>query len=190
MKRHKIGIFGSAADNPKKVIAKAKELGKVLGKQNAILVTGASTGLPYEVASIAHKSGLEIWGFSPAINLVSQTKLFPDCDPAIYKKLFYIPAAYEFLKNPAVCLKYRNVSSTATVDAGIIISGRWGSMNEFTNLYDMGKVIGVLTGTGGIADELEDLNKKIAKKSNAVVFFHGDPKELIQRVLKELNKRK
>ena len=33
-------------------------------------------------------------------------------------------------------------------------------MNEFTNLYDMGKVIGVLTGTGGIADELELLNQK------------------------------
>lgn len=59
---------------------------------------------------------------------------------------------------------YHNVLTTAACDAGIIIAGRWGSMNEFTNLYDMGKVIGVLTGTGGIADELPQLLKKISKK--------------------------
>ena len=61
--------------------------------------------------------------------------------------------------------KYRNVSSTANCDAGIIISGRWGTMNEFTNLYDMGKVIGILTETSGVADEIKNLSKKINKET-------------------------
>jgi len=60
------------------------------------------------------------------------------------------------------------------------------TMNEFTNLIDMGKVIGVLRGTGGIADELEQLTKKINKPSKAKVIFHDSPKELVQEVLKEL----
>ena len=79
--------------------------------------------------------------------------------------------------------------STATADAGIIISGRWGTMNEFTNLYDMGKVIGVLTGFGGIADELPSLSKKINKQSKAKVFFSDNPDTLVSEIINELKQR-
>ena len=60
-------------------------------------------------------------------------------------------------------------------------------MNEFTNLYDMGKVIGVLTGTGGIAEELVTLNQKITKKSAAKVIFNSSPEQLVQEILNELS---
>jgi len=35
----------------------------------------------------------------------------------------------------------------------MIISGGWGGLNEFTNLLYDGKPIGVLIGTGGVADD-------------------------------------
>ena len=76
------------------------------------------------------------------------------------------------------------------MDAGIIISGRWGTMNEFTNLHDMGKVIGVLTGTGGVADDLSSLSKKIHKPSKAVVIFDSSPEQLVKRILEELKHRR
>jgi ethanolamine utilization protein EutP (predicted NTPase) len=60
-------------------------------------------------------------------------------------------------------------------------------MNEFTNLFDMGKVIGVLTKTDGIADEFERLNKIIKKPGKAKVIFNDDPEELIDMVLAELS---
>lgn len=60
-------------------------------------------------------------------------------------------------------------------------------MNEFTNLYDMGKVVGILTGTGGIADELENLNKRIKKKSKAKILFDNSPEKLIQKIIDKLN---
>ncbi len=63
-------------------------------------------------------------------------------------------------------------------------------MNEFTNLYDFGKVIGILTGTGGIADELKSLNKKIHKPGRAKVLFSNSVQKLVELVLKELQKRK
>lgn len=185
--RFKMGIFGSAEGNLEKIFNKAHLLGKELGKQNIIVITGASTGLPYEVAKTAKAAGAEIWGYSQATNLKDQEKLSPGCDSSIYKKLIFVPKNYRFANNNAVCKKYRNVTSTATCDAGIIIAGRWGTLNEFTNLYDMGKVIGVLTGTGGIADELQNLSKKINKKSKAKILFNDSPAILVKGVLHELS---
>lgn len=184
--KYKIGVFGSAEGNLGKVIPKAHALGKKLGEISAIVITGASTGLPYEVAKTAKDNGSEVWGYSQARTLKDQENLTPNCDPSIYKKLIFIPQNYEFASNNDVCKKYRNVTSTATCDAGIIIAGRWGTLNEFTNLYDMGKVIGVLTGTGGIADELPYLCKKINKKSKAKIIFSDSPRDLIAIVIAQL----
>lgn len=188
--KYKIGVFGSAEGDLDKLIDIAHKLGEELATHNVILITGASTGLPYEVAKTAKKAGTEIWGYSQATNLKDQQKLSPGCDSSIYKKLIYIPKSYEFASDYSVCKKYRNVTSTANCDAGIIIAGRWGTMNEFTNLYDMGKVIGVLTATGGIADELPGLLKKISKKSKAKVLFSNSPKELIKKLIDELKIRR
>lgn len=187
--KYKIGVFGSAEGDIHKIFSQADALGKELGKNKAIVITGASTGLPYEVAKTAKEHGSEVWGFSQTTNLKEQEKLAPNCDYSIYKKLIYIPKNYEFVTNNAVCKKYRNVTSTATCDAGIIIAGRWGTLNEFTNLYDMGKIIGVLTDTGEVADELQNLNQKISKKSKAKVLFNSSAEILIQKVIMELKKR-
>lgn len=187
--KFKIGVFGSAEGDIQKIFNKAHALGKELGRNKAIIITGASTGLPYKVAKTAKENGAEIWGYSQARNLEDQEKLAPNCDSSIYKKLIYIPKDFPFASDIQVCKKYRNVISTANCDAGIIIAGRWGTLNEFTNLYDMGKVIGVLTDTGGVADELPSLNRKISKKSKAKVLFESSPKKLIQNVIKELEKR-
>lgn len=187
--KYKIGVFGSAVDEGNIVNKKAHKLGQVLSKQNLIVVTGACTGVPYEIAREAFRNGAEVWGYSPVLNINEQKKFTPNDDLSIYKKIIYIPKSFEFFSSLEVSKKYRNVISTANCDAGIIISGRWGTMNEFTNLYDLGKIIGVLTGTGGIADELPTLCKKINKKSKAKVFFSNSPNDLVNKVLKELNSR-
>lgn len=191
--KYKIGVFGSNVEDKllsEKSIEKTQELANILNKKNVILITGACSGLPYKVASRAAKKETDVWGFSPELNILDQKKFAPNDDFSIYKKLIFVPKAFPFFRDSLACKKYRNVMSTATCDAGIIISGRWGTMNEFTNLYDMGKVIGVLTGTGGVADELEKLDKKIKKKSKAKVFFNSSPKRLIKKVIDELQKRK
>lgn len=187
--KYKIGVFGSAEGNFNLILNKARELGKALGKRNVILITGATTGLPYEISLEAYKNGSEIWGFSAAVDFKNQKKITVGLDNTIFSKLFYIPRNYQFANNDNVARKYRNITSTVTCDAGIIVSGRWGTLNEFSNLYDFGKVIGVLTGTGGIADELSYLNKKIHKPGKAEIYFNDSPKELIEKVLTALKKR-
>ena len=189
MNKLKIGIFGSAAHEEDQIIQKAISLGKVLGKykDQIILITGISTGIPHTVVAEIAKQGVEIWGYSPEIHLASQQKEFPDCDSSIYKKLFYVPREFEFVQNASVRKKYRNVISTANCDAGIVISGRWGTLNEFTNLTDMGKVVGVFTGTGGAADEIEKLTKIISKPKTGKVIFNGSPEKLVQQIMAEIH---
>lgn len=188
--KYKIGVFGSSTEETSDdVNIKAHQLGKELARKDIILITGASSGVPYMVSYVAAKSGTEVWGYSPMLGIDGQKEFSPKDDISIYKKLIFIPKNFEFASNLQVCKKYRNVISTANCDAGIIISGRWGTLNEFTNLYDMGKVIGVLTKTGGIADELSHLNNQIRKKSKAKVIFSDSPKELVEKIIKELQDR-
>lgn len=184
--KYKIGVFGSADGDLESIISKAHKLGEELGKRKVIVISGATTGLPQEASFVAHKHGAKLWGFSAGTDLASHNQLAPGLDSSIYSKLIYIPKDYEFASSIDVCRKYRNVTSTASCDAGIIISGRWGTMNEFTNLYDIGKIIGVLTGTGGIADELESMMKRITKPSKAKVLFDSNPKILVGKIFDKL----
>jgi len=189
--RPKIGVFGSSAGPElESMTTKAKAVGTALAFFDPILITGACAGLPYAAALAAREHGCtELWGFSPATDYKGQVAITPECDNTIYSSLIYIPEHYEFRNDIKVARKYRNVTSTATCDAGIIISGRWGSMNEFTNLFDMGKIIGVLTDTGGIADELATLEKKIRKPGNAIIIFDSSPEALVRRIIETLKKR-
>lgn len=188
--KYKIGIFGSFEDYKDAIAAKAVELGNELGKLNIILITGASPGIPHLVASQAAAGKTEVWGFSPKTSIAEQKKEMGSEDLSVYKKLILVPKDFTFASDLQVCRKYRNVISTATCDGGIIVSGRWGTLNEFTNLHDMGKVIGVLTDTEGIADELPTLYAKIHKKSAAKVIFNSSPKALVGAIIKELEKRR
>lgn len=187
--KYKIGIFGSAADTKEDALKKAQDLGEALSeyKDKIILITGVADGLPHKVVQVASKSGVEVWGFSAGCDEKGQKELSPSHDLSMYQKIFFVPSNYPFGKNIMARRKYRNISSTANCDAGIIISGRWGTMNEFTNLHDLGKIIGVFTGTGGIADELPSLMKKIHKKSKAVVLFNKSPKKLLEQIFHELS---
>lgn len=191
MQKFKIGVFGSAGGEEEiaKATPKAEAVGAELGKIGCVVITGACPGLPYVAAVAARKKGAEVWGFSPKKNLEEQTAATVPDDNSIYDKLFYVPEIFEFVESDLVCKKFRNVMSTATCDAGIIIAGRWGTMHEFCSLYDFGKVIGVLTGTAGIADELPELLKKVSKESKARVIFNDDPMELVKLVISELQAR-
>lgn len=187
--KYKIGIFGSAAGDYKQAVDKATQLGQALQAyaDKVVIITGACSGVPYIVASVAAAGGVEVWGYSPAVNEERQRLLHPEDDIAIYSRIIYIPEDFEFRDNVNVCHKYRNVTSTSNCDAGIIISGRWGTLNEFTNLTDMSKTVGVLTGTGGAADILPELTQKLPKKGSAPILFESDPVQMAEKLLTSLS---
>jgi predicted Rossmann-fold nucleotide-binding protein len=194
--KYKIGVYGSNTVEGEEAVQLAQALGTELARNDIIVITGACSGMPYTVASAAKRQGAEVWGFSPDLGEADQQSAYPHDDITIYTKLFYVPQEYEalfFLDQPlppprswSARLKYRNVVSTIHADAGIIISGGWGSLNEFTNLLYDGKPIGVLIGTGGLADELPQWFPKLRKKSESRVCFSPSPAHIVALLLKEL----
>ncbi|HZL08174.1 MAG TPA: hypothetical protein VFC50_03195, partial [Candidatus Dormibacteraeota bacterium] len=141
---------------------------------------------PYAAAKAAAAAGVEIWGFSSSADEAAQRAEYPDDDLSIYAKVTYVPSEFPFVSSKMVCKKYRNVISVATCDAAIVISGRWGTLNEFTNLIDMNKTIGILTGTGGVTNELPQLAQKISKPGQGEMIFDDQVEALVQKIFKVL----
>jgi len=167
----KIGVMGSAEEMPD-VCAKAEALGRSIAARDAILFTGATTGLVYVTGKAARDAGATHVGISPAHNAeehVERYELPPDaCDAIIYT---------------GFGLKGRNVVLVRSCDVVIFISGSIGSLNEFTIAYDEGRVIGCLTGTGGVADEIKRLAEIFPKQTKSRILYDDDPVRLIDRCL-------
>jgi predicted Rossmann-fold nucleotide-binding protein len=189
---YKIGVYGSNISEGEEAVLLGRALGKALAQHHCIVITGACSGMPYVVAREAKQHGAEVWGFSPELDDEAQKKAYPHDDIAIYDRLVYVPQHYKELfmvsfaskaSDLASRLKYRNVISTVNCDAGIVISGGWGTLNEVTNLIYDGKPIGVLAGTGGLADELGSWYPKLRKKSATKVLFEQNPEKLVTQLL-------
>ncbi|MFH0832205.1 MAG: hypothetical protein V1900_00585 [Candidatus Aenigmatarchaeota archaeon] len=175
----KIGVYGSAKDENKNVVAAAREIGKLIAENDCMLVTGACGGIPHEAlkSAKAHK-GFTI-GFSPAENIQE------------HKEIGYPEDDFDILVFTGFGKKGRNVVSVRTCDAAIFISGGSGSLNEFTIAYDEGKVCGILLGSGGITEILKDLEEKYlsGRKKSGKVIYESEPEKLVKKVLETLDKR-
>ncbi len=176
----KVGVMGSASetagDAGDALREKAKSLARVIAARDVILLSGATTGVVYTAGKQAHEAGVFHVGISPASNEpehVEHYQLPTDaCDVLIYT---------------GFGLKGRNVVLVRSCDVVLFIAGAMGSLNEFTIAHDEGKVIGCLTNTGGVADEVEYLLEKFSKPTGAQVFLHSDPQHLLTACLDSLN---
>jgi uncharacterized protein (TIGR00725 family) len=81
----------------------------------------------------------------------------------------------------------RNLLLTRSADAVITIYGRVGTLNEFTIAFEDKKPQGILTGTGGMSDELHDLLAK-AHRGMGKTVFEPDPATLIDKVVALIEK--
>ncbi|HEV7843212.1 MAG TPA: hypothetical protein VGO69_05915 [Pyrinomonadaceae bacterium] len=169
----KIGVMGPAGDTlpldaAETLREKGEALGRAIAAREVMLLTGATTGLPYMVGKAARAAGAFHIGISPASNErehVENYQLPTDaCDAIIYT---------------GFGLKGRNVVLVRSCDIVLFISGSMGTLNEFTIAHDEGRVIGCLTKTGGVADEAEGLLEVFSKQTRAVVLHGDDPVRLI-----------
>jgi predicted Rossmann-fold nucleotide-binding protein len=84
----------------------------------------------------------------------------------------------------------REVDTIRSSDIVIIAGGRSGTLGEFSIAYDEGHLIGVLTGTGGIADHVEKILEVISvKDTGARVLSDDDPVALVDRLIAEQHRR-
>ena len=172
----KVGVMGSANDTlpggvTDAVRGKAEMLGREIAARDCLLLTGA-TGLTYIVGKSARAAGAFHIGISPASSEREHVEGYElpldSCDSIIYT---------------GFGLKGRNVVLVRSCEIALFIGGSWGSLNEFTIAHDEGRVIGCLTGTGGVADEAERLLQIFPKQTNACVLHGDDPARLLAACL-------
>ncbi len=174
--KYKIGVTGSAVSSDESVLQKAKRVGEEIALNDCHLLTGATTGLPYEAACGAKDKNGFVVGISPATNVEEHVKVHN------------MPTEnHDILIFTGAGKKGRNVTFIRSCDAVILIAGRIGTLNEFTIAYDERKVIGILSGTGGISEMIPAIIAKCGKKGG-IVIYDDEPKRLVESVLKELKK--
>jgi hypothetical protein len=190
IRKYKICVSGSAAfDNcapdrclPGHCTPNAKELAKEVGrqiiKQGAILLTGATTGIPYWAAVGANEmNGISI-GFSPASTEKEHVKVYR------------LPTdAFDVIVYTGFGYAGRNLILTRAADAVIVICGRMGTLNEFTVAFEDKKPVGVLEGSGGTADKIDFLFKG-GYRGKKKIITNNNPKVLVQELINMIKKEK
>lgn len=178
--RYKIAVSGAARVSHccKDIRKISEEVGREVARQNCVLVTGATTGVPYFSALGCKKAKGFSVGFSPAVSEAAHLKTYKlPIDP--FNVMIYTGADYVG----------RNIIMTKSVDGVIIICGRMGTMHEFATAFEIQKPIGVLVGTGGTADKIKTIVTGPARKAGKIIY-EKNPKKLVQKLIKQIQKEK
>jgi uncharacterized protein (TIGR00725 family) len=180
MRRRKptIGVMGSAQEMPAEadrahLAVVAESLGRAIVAQDCILLTGETSGLPELVVQAVRRHG----GFTVGM--------------AEHHERYGVPRqGSDLIIYTGFGFKGRNVINIRSSDIVVIFGGSIGTLNEFTIAYDEGKVIGILEGTGGVADQVRELVRALAKPTQAALFFERDAVQLLSMCLAELTRRR
>jgi len=178
--KYKICISGAADTGHCTVgaVEKAEEIGREIARRGMVLVTGATTGIPYWAAKGAKEEGGMVIGLSPAASEADHV--------GVYK----LPTDYlDLIIYTGFDYSGRNLLLTRSSDAIIVICGRMGTLNEFTITFEDKKPIGILKGTGGTADELENIISKMNRGPGKVIY-DSDPKKLLDNLTKLIDQEK
>jgi uncharacterized protein (TIGR00725 family) len=177
----KIAVLGSASGllSPEQH-AKAYAVGEAIARLGGIVLTGACPGLPHDATIGARSSdGLTI-GISPAAHLAGHIAEYG------------YPTDSNVLIFTGMGRKGRNVILVRSADACIFVGGGMGTLNEFTIALDelaANDAIGILMGSGGIADELPRLLSDYGGQPATPIVQESDPARLVERVVANLDRR-
>jgi len=178
--KYKICVSGAAGTShcPKGALELAKEIGRQIVKHNGILVTGATTGIPYWAAIGAKEEKGIVIGLSPAASEKSHLRKYRL--PADFHDLI-IYTGFEYAG--------RNLLLTRSSDAVIIICGRMGTLNEFSIAFEDKKPIGILIGSGGTADMVKGIVES-SHRGPGKIIYEADPKKLVEKLIKLIDQEK
>lgn len=169
----RVGVMGAASEPSDPAIAGlCRRLGRTVAERGACLLTGASPGLPHESVLGAKEIHGHVVGISPAATLRGHVETFG----SPYHE-------YDVLIFTGLGLMGRELVNIRSSDIVVVIGGRSGTLGEFAIAYEEGKLIGVLTGTGGITDALRSIEASLRKETGAEVMYDDDPTRLIDRLL-------
>ena len=176
--RYKICVSGAAETGHCAIDApeKAELMGRLIAEHGLILITGATGGIPYFAAKGAKEAGGIVIGFSPAASR------------SAHLKTYHLPIDYhDLIIFTGFDYSGRNLILTRSSDAVITICGRMGTLNEFTIAYEDKKPLGVLQGTGGMADMVRGI-VQASNRGMTRIIFDDDPERLLHSLISMISK--
>jgi uncharacterized protein (TIGR00725 family) len=129
--------------------------------------------MPHAVVLGCKEAGGHVVGISPASSLREHAEVFG----SPYRE-------YDVLVFTGLGLMGRELVNIRSSDIVVVIGGRSGTLGEFAIAYEEGKSIGVVSGTGGIADAIPAFQASLGKATGAEVVYDSDPKKLIEHLLR------
>jgi hypothetical protein len=176
----KIGVSGTADTTYSGLDAyeKAKEIGREIALQGAIINTGATTGFPmYAAMGAKDECGFSI-GFSPASTEQEHLQVYKlpldYMDVVLYTGFGYAGRDLLFVRSS---------------DAMVIGPGRIGTLNEFSVSFEDRRPLGILEGKWKTDEFIRDV-LSAAHRPNDFIVFDSDPKALIERLIEMVQKIK
>jgi uncharacterized protein (TIGR00725 family) len=168
-----IGVMGSrGGDLSAANLSKAHRLGEAIAARDAVLITGGCPGLPYEAVRGAKAKGGLVIGISPGLSLDE------------HRGKYRSPVdGFDVLIYTGSGLMGREITNIRSCDMVVIAGGRTGTLGELAIAYDEGRLIGVLTGTGGITELVEPIIRASGKRTGACVLYDEDPERLVDRLI-------
>lgn len=180
--RYQICVSGAASGETVEASHQlAYDLGVAIAKHGKTLTTGATVGLPWFAAkgacSVVDRKGLSI-GFSPATSFREHVN--------VYK----LPTVeFDYINFTGMDYVGRNVHLVRSSDALISVGGRMGSLHEFVTAIESYKVIGVLLGSGGLADFVPTLVQELENPDTKNIIYDTNPERLVVKVVAALDQR-
>jgi uncharacterized protein (TIGR00725 family) len=168
-----IGVMGSASGQiDSEARALAHRLGRSIAEAGCTLITGACPGLPQEAVEGARDAGGLVVGISPALS------------ESEHVERYHSPTqGYDVIVYTGSGLMGREVVNIRSSDIVIIVGGQSGTLGEFAIAYDEGRLIGVLSGSGGMADFVGELLAHLTKDTGAHVIQDSNPGALVNRLI-------
>ena len=167
-----ITVLGKSARDPDdpvppEALAAAEEVGRLVAKAGAVVVSGGLSGIMEAVSRGAKSAGGLTIGILPGFDKRDANAFV---DVAITTGMGYM----------------RNVLNVRAGDAVIMISGGIGTLNELTVAYEDKPTV-ILEGTGGWSDRIREIayeGKHLDEAGIAELHYAKTPAEAVELALK------
>lgn len=168
-----VGVMGSAGGSISAAeLELARRLGRRIAERGATIVTGACPGLPHAAVIGAHEKGGQSLGVSPALSREEHVN--------VYGSPLQPYTTMVFTGSGLMGRETHNIHSS---DFVLFAGGRSGTLGEFAIAYDEGKLIGILTDSGGISNEFEHIAGMVRKETGSILVTDDNPEKLVDRCM-------
>ena len=172
----KVGVMGSASGRllaDPVILDRVQTLGRTIAQAGCVLVNGACPGLPDVAAAAAHAAGGLTLGVSPAFSQAEHVHIYTS--PIVH---------YDLILYTGLGLMERDIINIRSSDVVVFVGGGMGTLNELTVAYEERKVIGALTGLGGVSDKVDEVLSLSGRRWRPECMVQdSDPVRLVERIL-------